>query len=115
MAGLRKFFGEGLTRFGVGCVTGIAALLRSLMTHFPASPHLVASALCCAMTVTQTAGQGEQMRSYNLPRGDATTTLKQFAGVSGRHIIYMMDKVRGETTDAVSGNSREAASAADKE
>ncbi len=104
MAGFGKIFTEGLTRFGVGCVTGVAALLRSLMTRFPASPHLVAGALCCLATVTPAQSQPGQMRSYNLPRGDATTTLKQFAGASGRQIVYMMDKVRGETTNAVSGS-----------
>jgi outer membrane receptor protein involved in Fe transport len=45
----------------------------------------------------------EQKRSYDLPSGDAAKTLNQFAEASGQHIIFMMDKVRGERTNAVSG------------
>ncbi len=69
-------------------------------------PRLVASALCCALAVS--AGQGatavEQKRSYDLPSGDAATTLNQFAGASGQQIIFMMDKVKGERTNAIAGN-----------
>src|SRR4051812_42187780 len=32
----------------------------------------------------------EQKRSYNLPRGDASTTLNQFAAASERHVIFMV-------------------------
>ncbi|MBL9205325.1 MAG: TonB-dependent receptor, partial [Opitutaceae bacterium] len=67
------------------------------------SPAFVASALCCAATIGYAADASSEKRSFNLPRGDATTTLNQFAGTSGRQIIYMMDKVRGEQTNAVAG------------
>jgi hypothetical protein len=52
----------------------------------------------------------EQKRSYNLPSGDAAVTLNQFAGASGQQIIFMMDKVKGERTNAVAGeySAREA-------
>jgi iron complex outermembrane receptor protein len=77
------------------------------MTHRLATPpRLVASALCCAMCVPVVAGAAavEQKRSYNLPSGDAASTLNQFAGASGQQIIFMMDKVKGERTNAVAGD-----------
>jgi iron complex outermembrane receptor protein len=46
----------------------------------------------------------ESKRSYNLPSGDAATTLNQFAGASGQQIIFMMDKVKGERTNAIAGD-----------
>ncbi len=42
-------------------------------------------------------------RSFNLPRGDAATTLKQFAATAGTPIVYLVERVRGETTNAVRG------------
>jgi iron complex outermembrane recepter protein len=72
--------------------------------HLVTPPRLVATALCCAMSVSAVPGAtaGEQ-RSYNLPSGDAATTLNQFAEASGQQIVFMMDKVKGERTNAVAG------------
>jgi outer membrane receptor protein involved in Fe transport len=69
-------------------------------------PRLVATALCCAVSVTAGSGAAavEQKRSYNLPSGDAATTLNQFAGASGQQIVFMMEKVKGERTNAVAGD-----------
>lgn len=69
-----------------------------------ASPPFATAVLCCAMSVTTTSGTvAEQKRSYHLPAGDAAMTLSQFAGVSGRPIIFMIDKVKGERTNAIAG------------
>ena len=87
------------------CVVGVVRLL--LMSHRLATPpRLVATALCCAMSVSAVAGAAavEQKRSYNLPSGDAATTLNQFAGASGQQIVFMMEKVKGERTNAIAGN-----------
>ncbi|HRE05076.1 MAG TPA: TonB-dependent receptor [Opitutaceae bacterium] len=83
------------------------------MTYrFTPPPRIVATALCCAMTVSvgSSTTAVEQKRSYNLPSGDAAVTLNQFAGASGQQIIFMMDKVKGERTNAVAGeySAREA-------
>ena len=58
------------------------------------------------MTVSAVSGAAadEQKRSYNLPSGDAATTLNQFAGASGQQIVFMMEKVKGERTNAVAGD-----------
>ncbi len=45
----------------------------------------------------------EAKRSFDLPRGDAATTLRQFAAASGRSLVFVTDKVRGETTNALRG------------
>jgi|GEM_PF-1155739 len=77
------------------------------MTHrLVTPPRLVASALCCALGVSVVSGAAavESKRSYNLPSGDAATTLNQFAGASGQQIIFMMEKVKGERTNAVAGD-----------
>jgi iron complex outermembrane receptor protein len=41
-------------------------------------------------------------RTFDLPRGDAALTLKQFAA-AGLPIVYLVDRVRGATTNAVRG------------
>ena len=77
------------------------------MTHrLVTPPRLVATALCCAMSVSVVSGAAavEQKRSYDLPSGDAATTLNQFAGASGQQIIFMMEKVKGERTNAIAGD-----------
>lgn len=77
------------------------------MTHrLVTPPRLVASALCCAISVSVVSGAAavEQKRSYDLPSGDAATTLNQFAGASGQQIIFMMEKVKGERTNAIAGD-----------
>ena len=73
------------------------------------SPHVSAPlavvALCgsavagAATTVTAPA----EKRTFNLPRGDAAVTLKQFAAAAGTPIVYLIDRVRGTTTNAVAG------------
>ena len=45
----------------------------------------------------------EQKRSYQLPRGDAAAILARVAKESGCLILFMMDKVRGEQTNALAG------------
>ena len=92
----------GLTHFIGRCVTGVALLLRMLSRLAP-TPHVFAGTLCCAVALTAVVSAAEQRRSYNLPEGDAATTLNQFAGASGRQIVFMMDKVRGEQTNAIAG------------
>ena len=87
------------------CVVRVARLL--LMSHrLITPPRLVATALCCAMSVSAVEGAAtaEQKRSYNLPSGDAATTMNQFAGASGQQIVFMMEKVKGERTNAVAGD-----------
>ena len=57
-----------------------------------------------SVSVVSGAAAVEQKRSYDLPSGDAATTLNQFAGASGQQIIFMMEKVKGERTNAVAGD-----------
>lgn len=40
---------------------------------------------------------------YDIPRGDAADTLKRFAAESDRQVVYLVDLVRGVTTNAVKG------------
>jgi iron complex outermembrane receptor protein len=56
------------------------------------------------VSVVSGAAVVESKRSYNLPSGDAASTLNQFAGASGQQIIFMMDKVKGERTNAIAGD-----------
>jgi outer membrane receptor protein involved in Fe transport len=91
-----------LTHFARACVALVAPLLAA-MPRLAVSPPLLASTFCCVAAVASAAQPAEARRSYNLPRGDAATTLHQFAGASGRQIVFMMDKVRGERTNAIAG------------
>ena len=42
-------------------------------------------------------------KSFNIPSGDAATTLRLFVEQSGEQIVFLVDHVRGVTTNAVSG------------
>ena len=60
-------------------------------------------AFCCVFASVSGQETQEPKRSYNLHRGDASTTLNQFAAASERHIIFMVAKVQGVQTNAVVG------------
>lgn len=55
------------------------------------------------MTASADARGAEEKRSYNLPSGDAIAMLNQFAAASGKQVMFVSEKVRGERTSAVSG------------
>src|SRR4051812_40591909 len=42
-------------------------------------------------------------KSFALPAGDATETLRSFSEQAGQQIVFMVDNVRGEITTPVSG------------
>ena len=81
---------------------GIVALLR-LTPSFSTAPIVLASCSALVAVAPSSAATSEAKRSFDLPRGDAATTLRQFAAVSGRSLVYVTDKVRGEMTNAVRG------------
>ena len=60
--------------------------------------HPVA-ALCSAVAVSVSATGATEAgkQTFNLPRGDAAVTLKQFAAAAGTPIVYLVDRVRGAT------------------
>ncbi len=78
------------------------ALLR-FIPSFSAAPTVLASCSAIMAAAPLGAASAEAKRSFDLPRGDAATTLRQFATVSGRSLVFVTDKVRGETTNAVRG------------
>lgn len=94
----------GLTHILRGCVAGVALLLR-MSPRLISTSCLVAGVVCGEVVAAESerGGQAETRRSFDLPRGDAATTLSQFAGISGTQIVFMMDKVRGQRTNAVKG------------
>jgi hypothetical protein len=68
---------------------------------------LLARTLCCAVALASTSlalGADTERRSYNLPAGDAARTLTLFAEASGKQILFIVGRVRGERTNAVAGN-----------
>lgn len=77
-------------------------LLRTL--SLPSSAPVIV-ALGCVMNMGPSIGVAAEVgeRTFNLPKGDAVVTLKQFAASAGTPIIYIVDNVRGATTDAVNG------------
>ena len=74
-----------------------------LSPHVPAPLAVVA--LCSAVVAgaATTVNAPVEKRAFNLPRGDAAVTLKHFAAAAGTPIVYLVDRVRGATTNAVSG------------
>lgn len=78
------------------------ALLR-LTSSFSAAPVVLAACSAVVAVAPLGAVTTEAKRSFDLPRGNAATTLRQFAAASGRSLVYVSDKVRGETTNPVRG------------
>ena len=85
------------------CVTGVVLLLRMLSPHVSAPLAVVALCSTVVASAATTVTAPAEKRAFNLPRGDAATTLKQFAADAGTPIVYLVDRVRGITTHAVSG------------
>ena len=99
-------FAAALIRLGVACVSGVSLLLRMVLAITPSS-RVVASTLCRAVAATAVAAGAiaeEQKRNYRLPHGEAAAILAQFATESGRPILFMMDAVRGEQTNDLTGS-----------
>lgn len=71
---------------------------------FPVVPAVLAPCSVAAAVAPLGAATAEAKRSFDLPRGDAATTLRQFAASAGRSLVFATDKVRGETTNAVRGD-----------
>ncbi|HRE82219.1 MAG TPA: TonB-dependent receptor [Opitutaceae bacterium] len=66
---------------------------------------LIAAALVCtASQVAYAKGESTSLKTYNLPGGDAVTTLKRFATESGEQIVYLVENIRGQQTNAVVGD-----------
>lgn len=80
----------------------MVALLRFIPTFAPA-PVVLASCGLAVAAAPLVAAPVEAKRAFDLPRGDAATTLRQFAAASGRSLVFVTDKVRGESTNAVRG------------
>ena len=78
------------------------ALLR-FTPSLPIAPVVLASCSVLVAVAPLGAATVEAKRSFDLPRGDAATTLRQFAATAGRSLVFVTDKVRGETTNPVRG------------
>ncbi|OHE87243.1 MAG: hypothetical protein A3G75_09485 [Verrucomicrobia bacterium RIFCSPLOWO2_12_FULL_64_8] len=85
-----------------GFVSGVVLLL-CVSARLTTAPCVVAVCQSGALQAVAASERAEPKRAYDLPRGDAATTLRQFAGLCGRQIFFMMDKVRGEQTNAIAG------------
>lgn len=63
---------------------------------------------CCtallALAFTLTLGAAvDSKQNFNVPAGDATIALKLFSEQSGQTVLYLLDNVRGEKTQAIKG------------
>ena len=92
-----------LTNCLSGSVTGVVLILgMSLRVATPLV--LLGASFSCAGVELGAAERSEPRRTYNLPRGEAASTLRQFATASNRQVFFMMGKVQGEQTNAVAGD-----------
>lgn len=92
-----------ITHFGRGCVSGALHLL--LMINSLVSPGAaVAATACLVFGFAPAARAADSVRkAYDVPRGDAAETLKRFAEESGKQVVFLVDVVRGVTTNPVIG------------
>ena len=100
---LEKIFPPRTGLFVRYCVTGVVLLLRMLSPHVSAPLAVVALCSTVVASAATTVTAPAEKRAFNLPRGDAATTLKQFAADAGTPIVYLVDRVRGATTNPVNG------------
>lgn len=56
-----------------------------------------------ALAASATAATGASRRHFDVARGDAATTLRQFVEQSGEQVVYVVSTVRGVTTNPVKG------------
>lgn len=93
-----------LVHFVQASVKGVVLLL-GMSLHIVSTPALISATVsfCCAVSAMGATEPAVPKRTYHLPRGDAATTLRQFATTSGSPVLFMMDKVQGEQTNAVDG------------
>jgi len=92
-----------ITRFVRHCVSGtlpLLLLMKPLLSPGSAAAFAVCS-LTCAIAPAQ-AGEAAR-KSYDIAPGDAASTLKRFADESGRQVLFLVDAVRGVTTNPVRG------------
>lgn len=66
-------------------------------------PFLQLFAACLLCAVSATAFAAEAARRFDVPAGDASETLRQFAQQAGREIVYPAEAVRLHQTNAVRG------------
>lgn len=74
--------------------------MSPLVPYGPA--FIVAACYALGATTTAVAADAER-KNYDIPRDDAAGTLKRFAEESGKQVVYLVDLVRGATTNAVKG------------
>lgn len=93
-----------LIHFARGCVTGVVLPLCLSARLFLTVPTLAAGIACGAEPAMAAEKPAEPRRTYNLPRGDASNTLRQFAGLLGRQVLFLSDKVKDVQTNALAGD-----------
>jgi iron complex outermembrane receptor protein len=99
---LSQISGGKLARFARGCVTWVT-LLACVSARLVTTPYVPAAAFCGWASAVLAADRPEHRQVYNLPHGDAAAMLPLFADASALPVVFLMDKVRGVQTNAVSG------------
>ena len=102
MLGPRRISGAGLAHFRRGCVTK-AALLACVSARLLTAPHFVAALLLRCRAGSDGGGPVRTQAGLQPPPGGCGSTLPLFADACGRPVVFLMDKVRGEQTNAVTG------------
>lgn len=65
--------------------------------------RLVGSVLFAGLVVTACRAAESPRREFQIPAGDAATTLAEFGRQSGEQLVYLIDNVRGHQTQPVVG------------
>lgn len=81
-------------------MTNHPTLLRQLRAVFKRAA--IATLLLAASALLAPAAEPVQ-KTYDIPAGDAETTLKQFVEQSGAEVVFLVNKVHGVTTNALHG------------
>ena len=92
-----------ITRFVRRCVSKTLPLLLLMKPLIPTGSAAVVTVVCLACACAPAQAEETARKSFDLASGDAASTLKRFADESGRQVVFLVDAVRGITTNAVRG------------
>ena len=92
-----------ITRFVRRCVFKTLPLLLLMKPLIPTGSAAVVTVVCLACACAPAQAEETARKSFDLASGDAASTLKRFADESGRQVVFLVDAVRGITTNAVRG------------
>ena len=98
-----KIMRTRITRFVRCCVSGAFPLFLMIKPLVPSTSALAIVAAHAVAAATPVASAENLGKHFEIAAGDAAITLKRFAEDSGNQVVFLVDSVRGITTNPLKG------------